>query len=277
MATMPPTRVFVSYSHQDRVLFGNTSLLGHLQRLLGAEVEFWWDQRLTAGDLWDDVIKAEIGRAQIALVLVSQPFLGSAYCQVEANEFLAERVRRGLVVLPVLVEPCPWEDKPWLSCTQMALAGAGGLGRSPRGGRRRADLFASVGQHLKRQVCQVRQSLQSMLLVDLSSPCSVAARVPFRAAHDETLTIIPRRLLPADAFAEDGAVCSVRVGGFKRLAGTGYQYRAIVAPLLYNGSATGDRLEAHLVVVVDGTDLDHAWLGTDVLSREPAVRAAFGL
>ena len=84
-----PVRIFVSYSHQDARYLEEESLLGFLRGLELDGVEFWSDKRLIAGDAWDDEIKARIATTDIALVLVSQRFLDSAYCaDVEVEGFL---------------------------------------------------------------------------------------------------------------------------------------------------------------------------------------------
>jgi len=116
-------RVFVSYSHRDSVYVDDKderSLLAYLKGTLEREgFSFWWDQRLTAGDLWDDVIKDNIQTANVALVLVSQPFLNSKYCtEEEVKAFLAGRKASGLVIFPVIVSPCDWESHEWLKTTQ---------------------------------------------------------------------------------------------------------------------------------------------------------------
>ena len=73
-----PVRIFVSHSHSDAGYFGDDSLLGHLRRLKREEnALFWTDERIAAGDKWDDEIRAEIAQTDIALVLVSQRFLDS--------------------------------------------------------------------------------------------------------------------------------------------------------------------------------------------------------
>ena len=77
--------ILVTYSHADAPYLGKNSLLGYLRGLEKDNVEFWTDREIKAGELWDDVIKAKIQEADIALVLVSQAFLDSDYCQNVGN------------------------------------------------------------------------------------------------------------------------------------------------------------------------------------------------
>jgi hypothetical protein len=116
-------KVFVSYSHRDSVYVSDKderSLLAYLKGTLEREgFNFWWDQRLMAGDNWDDTIKQYINDANVALVLVSQPFLNSKYCtEEEVKAFLAARKASGLVIFPVIVSACDWESHDWLKSTQ---------------------------------------------------------------------------------------------------------------------------------------------------------------
>jgi hypothetical protein len=80
--------VFVSYSHQDATYLERDSLLGFLKGLERDHIELWTDRTIRPGELWDEVIKTTIQNADIALVLVSQGFLDSEYCQnVEIRNF----------------------------------------------------------------------------------------------------------------------------------------------------------------------------------------------
>jgi hypothetical protein len=120
--------VFISYCHADQkyVSEDRRSLLSFLRGLEGEGISFWLDRRLKAGDLWDNEISDRLATANIALVLVSQAFLNSAYCtNVEAQSFIESRKLRGLRILPVILSACDWREREWLSGTQvLPLEGA---------------------------------------------------------------------------------------------------------------------------------------------------------
>lgn len=62
---------------------------------------------------------AEIDRADIAVVLVSQAFLNSPYCRaVEIAGFLRSARTRGLKIYPIILSPCNWQSHSWLRATQ---------------------------------------------------------------------------------------------------------------------------------------------------------------
>jgi hypothetical protein len=154
-------RVFVSYSHHDQKYVSDDrgSLLSYLRGLADEGLSFWHDQRINAGSLWDGQIRRELVRADIALVLVSQEFLNSAYCKgVEVPAFIESRRERGLRILPIVLSPCDWQSHGWLSSTQ-ALPGSGKtLERDYAAPGKRKELFLKILQALRQSANQVKSS-----------------------------------------------------------------------------------------------------------------------
>jgi TIR domain len=112
--------VFVTYSHTDRDYLGDDALLGYLKGLEQDNVVFWTDRHIGMGEIWDEVIKANIQKAHIALVLVSQGFLDSDYCQnVEIRNFLAQKSH----LFPVILSACEWRRHEWLRSRQFLPGG----------------------------------------------------------------------------------------------------------------------------------------------------------
>jgi TIR domain len=144
-----PVRVFVSYSHLDRRYLKSGDLLDYLSGLKQDGVEFWWDERIETGEIWDARIREQIASTDIALILVSQAFLNSRYCQdVEIRSFLEARKSNGLCIFPIILSPCDWQSYSWLSATQVQpRQGTVETDYTNRG--KRAELYLAILNELR--------------------------------------------------------------------------------------------------------------------------------
>ncbi len=116
--------VFVSYAREDQKWLDpqyRCNLIPFLaESLRKHDVAFWFDKELKPGDEFKRHIESQIDQAQIALLIVSQNFLNSAFIETEEIPRIAERAKHGqILVVPVLVEPCDWSDYPFLADRQM--------------------------------------------------------------------------------------------------------------------------------------------------------------
>lgn len=103
-------RILICYSHKDT---------RHLERLLvhlkfyeyEDEIEVWSDQRIDAGSHWKKEIERAIADAKVAIMLLSVDFLASKFIkEKELPPLLLAADSRDVVVLPVIVGACPFED-----------------------------------------------------------------------------------------------------------------------------------------------------------------------
>jgi len=92
--------VFISYAHKDEVWKDRlVSYLGLLEK--AGHVDVWDDRRINPGATWFDEIKGAIGRATIAVCLVSPNFLASDFIRKEEIPYLVERREaEGMVLIP---------------------------------------------------------------------------------------------------------------------------------------------------------------------------------
>lgn len=152
-------KIFVSYSHQDAKYLNDDSLFGFLRGLEKDGVEFWDDRRIRPGELWDAVIKANLQEADIALVLVSQAFLDSPYCQnVEIEHCLAQQKH----LFPIILSPCDWRRHAWLSSRQFLPGGDQTVEEHFTEPGRRKRLFLEIREGLRERVELVRQTSGSI-------------------------------------------------------------------------------------------------------------------
>jgi hypothetical protein len=150
---MQETNIFVSYSHHDSSYVTNDSLLGFLRGLEHEGAKFWWDQRLIAGDVWDDQIRANLLVADIALTLVSQRFLDSEYIRnVELRSFLERVQAQGLVIVPVILSKCDWQRFGWLNARQHLPPGDKTLAEHYYRRGPRENMFSQIREALRQRL-----------------------------------------------------------------------------------------------------------------------------
>jgi hypothetical protein len=155
---MPDTIiVFISYSHQDASYLENDSLLGFLKGLERDNIELWTDRTIRPGELWDEVIKTTIQNADIALVLVSQGFLDSEYCQNVKSEIFSP-------IKPISspsLSPCEWRRHEWLKSRQFLPSGDQTIEEHFQDSGSRKRLFLQIRERLRERAELIRQGCQS--------------------------------------------------------------------------------------------------------------------
>jgi len=111
--------VFISYSHRDEAWKDRlVTQLGVLQRQ--GLLDLWDDRRIAAGEDWHGEIRAAMGRATVAVLLISADFLTSQFIQgEEVPALLQRRDTEGLHIYPIIVRPCAWKAVKWLSRIQV--------------------------------------------------------------------------------------------------------------------------------------------------------------
>ena len=115
----PPARVFISYSHRDKIW--RDKLATHLQVFhMGGFIHTWSDQNIMAGDWWLEGIEREMNRAAISILLITADFLISPFIiKQEVPRLLERRSQEGMAILPIIVRSCLWQEVPWLSKMQV--------------------------------------------------------------------------------------------------------------------------------------------------------------
>jgi len=111
-------KVFISYSHKDEAwkerLVTQLNVLGE-QGLL----DIWDDTRIDGGDDWFPKIQEAMESAAVAILLVSADSLTSKFIlRKEVPPLLERRAKEGLLLLPLIVRPCPWQEVSWLARLQ---------------------------------------------------------------------------------------------------------------------------------------------------------------
>lgn len=116
---MPAVKVFFSYARKDYDTIA--PLFGSFKSLLGSvshkgqryRMEYYWDQRTTPGELWNDNILWELKSADVVVFFITHNFLSSSY--ILDNEIPIALERRENVkihLLPILIEECHYSLSP---------------------------------------------------------------------------------------------------------------------------------------------------------------------
>lgn len=98
--------VFVSYSHKDAPFLDRLRV--HLRPLeKQGLMDLWDDTKIEAGDRWKAAIEEALGRARVAILLVSADFLASDFIvDNELPPLLAKAESDGTRIVPIIVKPC---------------------------------------------------------------------------------------------------------------------------------------------------------------------------
>lgn len=154
-------KIFIAYSHHDKRYLTERSLFGYLRGLEHDGIaEFWYDERITTGDIWDAEIQRNISESHIALVLVSELFLNSPYVRKkEIPAFLRKRRREGMVIFPVILSECEWEAYAWLKTTQFLPTDSKNIESDYNKPGRRQEMFLEIKRDLRTQIEAVRKKL----------------------------------------------------------------------------------------------------------------------
>jgi hypothetical protein len=112
-------QIFVSYAHEDIKWFKKVKLnLNALSYDLNT-VEIWSDEKIMAGDKWNDEIKEAIKKCSICILLISTNFLGSDFIRKEElPAILMEARDRGVKILCLILSHCKFQTNKELKVFQ---------------------------------------------------------------------------------------------------------------------------------------------------------------
>jgi hypothetical protein len=117
---MNNANIFVSYSHKDKKWKNHViTFLDVICRASGFKYQTWHDDEIGLGKKWKSEIDNAMTSAQVAVLLISPDFLTSKFILENEVPQLMEYDKEGsLLMIPLIVRPCPWELFDWLSPIQ---------------------------------------------------------------------------------------------------------------------------------------------------------------
>ena len=163
------TKVFISYSHQDKAALQRLRV--HLAPLAQAGLDLWDDSKIDPGAQWREEIRQALDAARVAILLVSADFLASEFIATdELPKILVADEQEGLTILPVILWDCRFKRTPKLKDFQTVNPPSKPLLEQPRGEQERiwAELSNTVEDILKADV----EAATTSEPVDTSEPLS---------------------------------------------------------------------------------------------------------
>ncbi len=111
----------------------------------------WSDDRIGAGEDWEEVIRRAIDKARVAILLISANFLTSKFIlQDEVPRILKRRQADGLTVVPLIAKPCAWHEHEWLAT----------LGAKPKQG---TPVWRDGGELADQELAEIAREIAKML------------------------------------------------------------------------------------------------------------------
>lgn len=107
-----PLKTFCGYAHSDERYLNKlkTHLAGVRRESL---IQDWDDREIVAGQVWEEVITANLETADIILLLISPDFINSYYAYEKEMKRAIERHEQGeACVIPIIVRPTDWKRTP---------------------------------------------------------------------------------------------------------------------------------------------------------------------
>jgi hypothetical protein len=116
---MGKLNVFISYAHKDADYFKVFSEGLKTQLFTSSKFNFgaWEDSKIHIGSFWDDAIKENVKKADVAVLCVSGNFLNSKYIKEEEFKLLLDQYR-DTYIFPVYFNHCKMEAWRDLSAIQ---------------------------------------------------------------------------------------------------------------------------------------------------------------
>ena len=161
--------VFCSYSHKDAEL--RNELADHLVPLERAGlIDVWHDRKIPPGAEWEDAIDWHLASSDIVLLLVSASFIASPFCwHKEMTTALARHARGEARVIPVILQPCLWQESPFA-----------GLQAVPKDGkavtkwRNRQDAYLDIAKGIRMAAKELRSKRAPTARAEAAAPVEPA-------------------------------------------------------------------------------------------------------
>lgn len=104
-------KLFISYCHADKDYIERFKM--QLTAITGEDKiikDIWYDRDITAGDNFWDRINEHLANRDVICLFISPDYIASRSCKEEMKRALKRRADEGILVIPIILRPCPWLD-----------------------------------------------------------------------------------------------------------------------------------------------------------------------
>lgn len=104
-------KLFISYCHADKDYIERFKM--QLSAITGDDKlikDIWYDRDITAGDDFWDRINEHLANRDVICLFISPDYIASKSCKEEMKRALERRADEGILVIPIILRPCPWLD-----------------------------------------------------------------------------------------------------------------------------------------------------------------------
>jgi len=145
--TLSVTKVFISYSHHDRIWL--MRLRVHLKPLEhDCALDIWDDRKIKAGSKWKDEIERAIQSARVGVLIVSANFLASDFiANNELPPLLDAAQKEGAVIMSLIVSPSRFTTTKSLSQFQAVNDPSRPLINLPKG--KQEEILVRVSEEIE--------------------------------------------------------------------------------------------------------------------------------
>ena len=128
----PEIRCFISYAHayKDEADIFVNDLRAATKNLKLCHLEIWTDDSIELGSDWDQSIQDEISKCDLAILLISLPFMASQYIEEdEVEKLITRKEAEGVTIIPIYFAPCNFEVWSFLEKHQLFKPKGSDIGR----------------------------------------------------------------------------------------------------------------------------------------------------
>src|SRR5690606_743798 len=105
-------KIFISYTHRDEATLERLHVHLAMLRRDGI-IDEWYDREILGGATIDEEVERNLNTSEIFVALVTPDFLNSDYCyDTEMAMAIEKHGRAELQIVPVVAEPCDWQNSP---------------------------------------------------------------------------------------------------------------------------------------------------------------------